>query len=154
MESNSSELLTVFSFCVWNSRHQIMRFYNKIAFWIVSVWAVIEITLCIVFLYMYEEKNSHTYNFMYKLCNTDTCNNFILKAIIGRIITIILLFVGNLMVIRIINKKNYTKILILNYILLQGWTLLMAPWFLINAIGIFPLLPVIVSSCYKCKYLK
>lgn len=33
----------------------------------------------------------------------------------------------------------------------KGWSLLMAPWFLVNAFGIFPLIPLIASSYYRCK---
>lgn len=75
-----------------------MKFYNKIAFWLTSVWAIIEAILCIVVLSTYKEQDSHAENFLYGLCEGNACGHFILKALIGRIIALILLFAGNLMV--------------------------------------------------------
>lgn len=75
-----------------------MKFYNKIAFWIVSVWAIVEAVLCILVLCTY--KHSHTDNFLFELCGKkDGCGQFIKKALIGRLITLTLLILGNLMVI-------------------------------------------------------
>ncbi|XP_055301717.1 uncharacterized protein LOC129568166 [Sitodiplosis mosellana] len=106
-----------------------MKFYNKIAFWIVCVWTIIEVVLCIVVLCSYKENKSHAENFLNGLCETEKCGHFIRNALIGRIITSVLLLVGNLL----------------------GCTWLMVPWFLVNAMGIFPLLPTIVSSYHTYK---
>lgn len=83
-----------------------MKFYNKIAFWIVSVWSIVEAVLCILVLCTYNSKNSHTDNFLFEICEKDGCGQFIRKALIGRLITLTLLFLGNLMVIILFLTKG------------------------------------------------
>ncbi|XP_031634601.1 uncharacterized protein LOC116347930 isoform X1 [Contarinia nasturtii] len=107
-----------------------MKFYNKIGFYLVFVWTIIEITLCIIVLCTRE--HNYTDNFLNGLCKVEGCGNFIQKALIGRLLTLISLLFGNL----------------------TGCHVLMVPWFLVNAIGVFPLLPLIVSSYYRYKEVK
>ncbi|XP_031634602.1 uncharacterized protein LOC116347930 isoform X2 [Contarinia nasturtii] len=87
-----------------------MKFYNKIGFYLVFVWTIIEITLCIIVLCTRE--HNYTDNFLNGLCKVEGCGNFIQKALIGRLLTLISLLFGNL----------------------TGCHVLMVPWFLVNAI--------------------
>lgn len=71
-----------------------MKFYSKIAVYILLLWTAIEIVLCIVVLA--DTFNSKTYtgdNFMYGLCDSD-CDDFTKKALFGRLITMVLLIAG------------------------------------------------------------
>lgn len=76
-------------------------FYSEAVFYIVCVWAVIEIALCTA--YYYSASEDHADNFLYGLCETwqtnePICGGFIKKALVVRIITAAFLLLGNLTV--------------------------------------------------------
>lgn len=75
-----------------------MKFYSKVAVYILLLWTAIEIVLCIIVLA--DTFNAETYtgdNFMYGLCESD-CDGFTKKALFGRLITTVLLIAGLLTV--------------------------------------------------------
>lgn len=74
-----------------------MKFYNKVACYIVCGWAIFEILLCTIVLL--SDREDHTNNFLYEFCGEKKCEHFIKKALICRIISSIILLLGTLMVI-------------------------------------------------------
>lgn len=76
-----------------------MKFYSKVAVYILLLWTAIEIVICIIVLA--DTSNSKTYtgeNFMSGLCSSDDCDGFTNKALFGRLITAVLLIAGLLTV--------------------------------------------------------
>lgn len=76
-----------------------VRFYNKIAFYITCSWAVLEICACIIVLISGNEE--YTDNFLKDLCS-EPCGHFIQYAILIRLLAAGLLLLGNIYV----SEKN------------------------------------------------
>lgn len=90
---------------------KVIKFYNKIAFCIVCGWAIFEILLCAIVLF--SPRKNYTSNFLYQLCEEKDCDNFITKALIGRIITSAVMLVGSVLVLLVFFLflyKTYNKL--------------------------------------------
>lgn len=79
----------------------ILRSLNRIIFFIVCGWAVAELIFCATFLYQpnrYMQTNSTSNgNFLFVMCK-HSCDGFYKYALIGRMITLALLLMGNVLV--------------------------------------------------------
>lgn len=76
-----------------------MKFYSKVAVYILLLWTAIEIVICIIVLADTFNSKTHTgENFMSGLCDSDDCDGFTKKALFGRLITAVLLIAGLLTV--------------------------------------------------------
>ncbi|KAJ6638035.1 hypothetical protein Bhyg_10768 [Pseudolycoriella hygida] len=92
-------------------------------FRVLFLWLLIECLLC--FLVLCTRTDNYVVNFLKYVCAKSRCATFLESALQGRIMLSILAMVG----------------------ILINVTLLIAPWFFMNAFGFFPLLPV-MYSCY------
>lgn len=71
------------------------RFYNKVAFYLVCGWAIIEMILCTVGLI---GKACHTDNFLKGLCHQGTCGGYLIFALYARLAAVVFLVVGSFFV--------------------------------------------------------
>lgn len=97
-----SELADSFSLS-FQSRFVTMvsRSLNRIVIFIVSGWAIVELIFCAIFLYQPEwcGLSPPKGDFLEVLCD-HKCNEFYKTALFGRMITLALLLLGNILVSR------------------------------------------------------